>query len=469
LLYAKESRDRRRNASNKIFTVLPYRPNLLVRRMMSKKMMDHDDSGTRDTTVQEDGALIAARLRNLEAGILDRNEQLSMESSKRVFAQATPKSAKTPRLSRYEGVASKLLGVNDPYRVFVDVSNQSLPAKKPGVLDLFAGAGGISVGFEKAGYKVLCAVEIVKVAADTHRLNFPDTEMYCGDIGNFSPEEHVSKDKVDIVTGGPPCQGFSVAGDRNPNDPRNRLFEQFVRVVGETQPDYFVMENVPGILTMSQGKVKAAILEAFEEVGYPNTSVAVLEAANYGVPQIRSRAIFIGNRHGLPNPFPAPMREKEQYLSIESAIDDLPAWERLPEINHEWTNHSPAFTKRISVVLAGGSLYETFADAYKRQYVGVPSMTIKENHGGTHIHPHYDRCISAREMARLQSFPDSFYFTGGMKKAMWQIGNAVPPRLAEVIANALQPFLDSIASGQAPDYKRVLLPGENTVPATSLF
>ena len=379
------------------------------------------------------------------------------------------KKSKVPKLARYEAVASRLLAEYDPHRVFVDISKVPVGSSTPGVVDLFAGAGGISLGFSQAGYEVLCAVELVEVAAETHKYNFPESKVFCGDIGDFEPLEHLNGEKVDVVIGGPPCQGFSVAGKRDPNDPRNRLFEQFVRVVSETQPDYFVMENVPGILTMSNGKVKDAILEAFDEAGYPNVSIAILEAANYGVAQIRSRAIFIGNRHGLPNPFPAPLVSPENFTPIESAIGDLPAWERVPEFNHEWTQHSKKFTERIALVNAGESLYETFADAYKRQYRGVPSMTVKENHGGTHIHPDLDRCISAREMARLQSFPDSFFFTGGMKKAMWQIGNAVPPTLAESIALALKPFLESLKTGDAPVFSRVIQPNEAVQPVTTLF
>jgi DNA (cytosine-5)-methyltransferase 1 len=371
---------------------------------------------------------------------------------------------KTPRLSRYEGVAQKLLETYDPYRVFVDLNpgtfNDSMTRFR--VIDLFAGAGGISLGFENANYQIDCAVEIVEVASETHRMNFPNTAVFCGDIEDFNPSKFVPSNALNVVVGGPPCQGFSVAGKRNPNDPRNRLFEQFVRVVRETQPDYFVMENVPGILTMSQGRVRDAILEAFVEAGYENVSIAVLEAAAYGIPQIRSRAIFIGNKHGLPNPFPAPTHTVDQYVSIESAISDLPSWDPIPEINHEWTKHSKEFTARIAKVPAGGSLYETFADAYKRQYLGLPSMTVKENHGGTHIHPTLDRCISAREMARLQSFPDNFIFSGGMKKAMWQIGNAVPPKLAEVIAKGLRPFLEAARTGHPPVFKRIFLPGEAT-------
>jgi len=171
--------------------------------------------------------------------------------------------------------------------------------------------------------------------------------------------------------------------------------------------------------------------------------VAILEAAAYGVPQIRPRVIFIANRLRRKNPYPQPQLLPEQYNSIESAIADLPPYTPMPEINHEWTRHSPEYTERIAQVPPGGSLYETYVDAFKRQYPGKPSMTVKENHGGTHIHPYLNRVISAREMARLQTFPDSFIFEGTMKKAMWQIGNAVPPRLAECIGYALLPDLEN--------------------------
>lgn len=379
------------------------------------------------------------------------------------------KPTRSPRLGRYDKLAAQILSAPDPSRVFVDISGAVEPQENGRVIDLFAGAGGMSLGFQDAGFRVISAVELVEVAAETHRLNFPHTEVFCGDIGEYEPPDQTSGPAVEVVIGGPPCQGFSVAGKRDPDDPRNRLFEEFVRVVRQVQPDYFVMENVPGILTMSGGRVKAAILEAFAEAGYPSVSIAILEAARYGVAQLRARAIFVGNRHGLPNPFPAPFLEPQQYVPIEEVISDLPEWDRVPEINHEWTNHSKAFEARISLVPPGGSLYETFADAYKRQYKGAPSMTIKENHGGTHIHPNLNRCISAREMARLQSFPDDFYFTGGMKKAMWQIGNAVPPALAQAVAHALAPFLEAVRSSSAPKYSRISLPGEAIFSAQPLF
>ena len=360
------------------------------------------------------------------------------------------KKQKTARLGRYEGVQRKLVAdTTDLYREFVDINVPVLPISRFNFIDLFCGAGGMTQGMKQAGFTPIASVEINPFASQTHVNNFPECRHYSGDIEAFDPKEWLKDNgspEVHLVVGGPPCQGFSVAGRRDPNDIRNRLFRQFVRIVSELKPWYFVMENVPGILTMQKGAVKEAILEAFAEVGYPNTSIAVLEAAAYGIPQLRARAIFIANRFGLSNPYPMPQLTPSEYRPIESVISDLPAFEPIPEINHEWTRHSAAYMERIAQVPPGGSLYPTFLDAFKRQYPGMPSMTIKENHGGTHIHPHLNRVISAREMARLQTFPDSFLFAGPMKKAMWQIGNAVPPRLAEAIGQALTPSLNAQAA-----------------------
>lgn len=351
---------------------------------------------------------------------------------------------KTAKLGRYERIKRKLEEGIDPYKIYVDIEENYLSTQGCNFVDLFSGAGGLTQGLSQAGLYPIASVEVNEIASATHRRNFPKCRHFCGDIAQFVPAAWLSaigSPEIHLVTGGPPCQGFSVAGKRDPDDPRNALFRQFVRVVSEIRPLYVVMENVPGILTMQNGQVREAIVEAFSEIGYPNMSVGVLEAADYGVPQFRARAIFVANRVGLPNPYPKAQLTPDKYRPIESAIGDLPAYTPKPEINHEWTRHSAAFMERIAKVPPGGSLYETFFDAFKRQYPGLPSMTVKENHGGTHIHPHLNRVISAREMARLQTFPDTFIFEGRMKKVMWQVGNAVPPRLAECIGLALLPFL----------------------------
>ncbi|WP_293354315.1 MULTISPECIES: DNA cytosine methyltransferase [unclassified Microcoleus] len=373
--------------------------------------------------------------------------QLSLFSNE---SELTPaKKQKKAKLGRYERIQRELEANEcDPYKIFIDIESQLLPQSDYTFVDLFCGAGGMTQGLLQAGFRPVASVEINPIASATHTKNFPDCHHLCDDIKNLNPQKllaEIGALEVHVVVGGPPCQGFSVAGKRDPNDPRNRLFREFVRVVSEIRPWYVVMENVPGILTMQKGAVKQAICEAFQEIGYPHMSVAVLESATYGVPQIRPRAIFIANRFGMQNPYPKSQLLPEQYKAIESAIYDLPEYTPIPEINHEWTRHSAEYMERLAKVPPGGSLYESYADAFKRQYPGKPSMTVKENHGGTHIHPHLNRVISAREMARLQTFPDSFIFEGSMKKAMWQIGNAVPPRLAECIGFALIPYLTDIA------------------------
>jgi DNA (cytosine-5)-methyltransferase 1 len=353
---------------------------------------------------------------------------------------------KQPRLGRYQNVQRNLLDDEDTRRIFVDVLQPENPCETLRFIDLFSGAGGMTLGLQQAGLTPIASVEINPFASATHRRNFPNCLHFEGDIAIYEPPKVLANSCIHVVSGGPPCQGFSVAGRRDPDDPRNILFRQFVRVVERVQPWFVVMENVPGIITMKKGEVKEAILEAFAEIGYPEMSVAILESAQYGVPQIRPRAIFIANRLGLPNPFPKPQLAQNEYVSIESAISDLSDYPMTAGINHEWTRHSSAFMERIAQVQPGHSLYESYADAFKRQHMGVPSMTVKENHGGTHIHPFLNRVISAREMARLQTFPDDFIFSGSMKKAMWQIGNAVPPMLAQRIGQALIPQLNSLTA-----------------------
>jgi DNA (cytosine-5)-methyltransferase 1 len=356
---------------------------------------------------------------------------------------------KTAKLGRYERIQRELeKSDSDPYKTFIEIDSQLKPSSNYTFVDLFSGAGGVTQGLVQAGFQPIASVEVNPIASATHIKNFPNCHHFSGDIEQFNPTEwlnQIDSPEIHLVVGGPPCQGFSVAGKRNPDDPRNRLFREFIRVVSEIQPWYVVMENVPGILTMQKGAVKQSICEAFEAIGYPHVSIAILESAAYGVPQIRPRAIFIANRFGMENPYPKAQLLPDQYKPIESAISDLPEWTTRSEINHEWTRHSPEYMERIAQVQPGGSLYETYLDAFKRQYPNKPSMTVKENHGGSHIHPYLNRVISAREMARLQTFPDSFIFEGSMKKAMWQIGNAVPPRLAECIGYALIPYLTDIA------------------------
>ena len=308
-------------------------------------------------------------------------------------------------------------------------------------IDLFSGAGGISVGARQSGLRKVLSVDADPDASETIRRNFPESqhlEMPIEEVSAGLLDKTLSGSGINVVFGGPPCQGFSVAGLRNPKDPRNQLFREYVRLVEHIKPDFVVMENVPGILSIDGGKVKDEIISQFSEIGYPDMSVRILEAAAFGVPQLRTRAIFVANRLKLPNPYPREFLSRPDYYSIESAIDDLKDVKRHGVPNHEWTRHSKEFEALIAQVPPGGSLYKTFRDAFKRQYKGIPSMAIKENHGGCHIHYELNRVLSAREMARLQTFPDDFVFSGRFKRVYWQVGNAVPCLMAYHIALAVR-------------------------------
>ena len=312
-------------------------------------------------------------------------------------------------------------------------------------IDLFAGGGGFSSGVTSAGFNKVLSVEMDKDASETLRNNFPNSQHYEGLIENLNEallKEYIGDRKIHAVFGGPPCQGFSVAGLRDPHDPRNKLWKEYIRIVEYIQPDFLVMENVPGMLTSQNGGVYKEILKQLSDIGYPNTSVRILEVAKYNVPQLRTRAIFIGNRHTTTNPYPKPFLMESEYQSIDEAISDLVHTPFDASWNHEGTRHSAEMTKRLSKIEPGGSLYESFRDAWKRQRKGVPSMTIKENHGGVHVHYDLNRVLTAREMARLQTFPDDYIFSGTFKRAYWQIGNAVPCKFAEHLALSISNVLD---------------------------
>ena len=323
---------------------------------------------------------------------------------------------------------------------WVEIDTKKVRKSHKKTVDLFAGAGGLSLGLQQAGFKVIGSVEIDKDASKTINRNFPESIHFSKPIEDIKDSEIKKFGEIDLLAGGPPCVGFSVAGYRNPKDPRNQYYREYLRFLKILKPPFFLMENVPGILTIEGGRVRDLMFSEFKKLGY-STSVRILEAAEFEVPQFRSRAIFIGNRINVKNPYPKPILTKNNYIPIENAINDLLEHKRDRSINHEWTDHSKEFEKRISKVKPGSSLYEKFKDAYKRQYLGVPSMTIKENHGGTHIHPTLNRVISVREMARLQTFPDSFFFEGSMKRGMWQVGNAVPVKLAKHLGLAINSSL----------------------------
>lgn len=335
---------------------------------------------------------------------------------------------------------------------WVDISNDW---ENPGdssltFVDLFCGAGGLSKGLEMSGMEGVCGLDWFKEAGMTYRRNFHHRHVE-GDI--TLPEvkeefyrtvkEALNGRQLTVVAGGFPCQGFSMAGNRIVDDPRNSLYKEMLEIVKNLQPEYVVCENVVGLRSMLDGEVEKKILADFEDAGY-NMTVTTLCAADYYTPQKRQRVIFIGNRIGATNYHPKPILTKDQYVTTGEAIADLMTHPDDPDFNHVTTKHRPDMVERMKVLPEGKSLYKGYADAWKKCPWNEASCTIKENHGGVNVHPKLPRVLTAREMARLQSFPDDFIFEGPKNKQLVQLGNAVPPYLAKAIGLAVRKSRESV-------------------------
>ena len=319
-----------------------------------------------------------------------------------------------------------------------------------GVLDLFCGGGGLSEGFLQAGYDVVAGVDVSEDFLATYERNHDDAVATQADLSGIDPETFfdahpIDPEEVDVVIGGPPCKGFSIAGHRDPDDERNYLVGSFIDYVEFLQPDAFVMENVPGIKSMEGGDTLRSILEGFQQAGYEKPAYETLNAADYGVPQNRRRVIFQGRRDGSrptsPDRTHSPAEQTtlsgerlEPYITVADALGgrDVAA---LP--NHETTEHSSEMVERIAAVDVGESLYESYGDSWRRLDPDEPAITIKENHNAPFIHPEADRVGTVRECAILQSFPDDYVFKGPKTTQLKVVGNAVPPRLGAAVAEAL--------------------------------
>lgn len=311
-------------------------------------------------------------------------------------------------------------------------------------VDLFCGAGGLSKGLEMSGMEGICGLDWFDEAGQTYARNF-DHPFINGDIK--LPEnkqrfydtvrQRLNGRKLSLVAGGFPCQGFSMAGNRIVDDPRNSLYKELIEIVRNLQPDFVLCENVKGLRSMLDGAVEKKILEDFREIGY-QMNVTTLCAADYYTPQKRERVIFIGNRIGVRNLHPKPILSPENYRTTGEAIADLMDHPEDPAFNHVPTKHSSEMTERMRVLPEGKSLYKGYSDAWKKCPWDEASCTIKENHGGVNVHPRLPRVLTAREMARLQSFPDDFIFEGKKAKQLVQIGNAVPPLLGKAVGLAIR-------------------------------
>ena len=319
-------------------------------------------------------------------------------------------------------------------------------------IDLFAGAGGLSCGMVMAGFTPVASVEIMKEAVETYKYNFINQKKFkevveSRDIRDQNVKnelyEYVKDKKVDVIVGGFPCQGFSMAGNRIVEDPRNSLYLDMLKIVEKLEPKILIMENVEGILSMLNGKIVEKIINDFKKIGYDIT-YKLLNAADYGVPQTRKRVIFIGNRLGLENYHPMPIYEESEYKTLGETIEKYMNMEENKEINHIFTKHSEHIKEKIINTPEGKSMYGNYSDAWKKSPWDKPSCTVKENHGGVNLHPKLPRVLTPRELASLQSFPDDFIFKGSKKWQLVQIGNAVPPILGKAVGLSVLKMLENI-------------------------
>ena len=342
---------------------------------------------------------------------------------------------------------------------------------KNNVLDLFCGCGGLSHGFIEAGYEVVAGIDHWQDALDTFAFNHTQSKAIKADLFNVSPKEIAKQLKttnIDVIIGGPPCQGFSIAGKRLIDDERNQLYKSFVEFVSYFKPKAFIMENVPNIISMGKGAVKDEIIEDFTKLGYTVT-YKILLASEYGVPQNRRRAFFVGLKNGQTFDFPLPTNQ--HLVTCEQAISDLPDetiddgenypveaqsdYQRLMRMNstvlnnHQATIHTPKTVEIIAQVPDGGNYKDLPEHLRETRKVNIawtrfnsqkPSFTIDTGHRH-HFHYRFNRVPTVRESARLQSFPDSFIFLKGKTSQYKQVGNAVPPLLAQVLAEKLKDYL----------------------------
>ena len=349
-------------------------------------------------------------------------------------------------------------------RQFVDhkiwrLTSVGMPS--PTFVDVFAGCGGLALGFALAGMKPVLAIELDEDSAETYRANVdPDVEV--DDIANVT-----KLPRADVLIGGPPCQGFSALGTRDRLDPRNRLWREYVRVLDATEADVFVMENVPGLLSSAQF---AMFTNAVAARGFHLAADAILNAADFGVAQRRRRAIVIGSKLAVPDlPMRTHGRGLKPYSTVRDAFNEFPAlsaeptgrnWHRGRTRVHEYS------LVRYRAVPPGGNRFDMqrnldaadmahlvpacwrrkqsgTVDVFGRLRWDEPSVTIRTEffkpEKGRYLHPEADRPITVREAARLQSFPDSFAFREeqALSSVARQIGNAVPPLLAKAVAEAV--------------------------------
>lgn len=357
--------------------------------------------------------------------------------------------------------------------------------KKFTCIDLFSGAGGLSKGFLDAGYNVVLGVDFDDAALTTFKANHGTSEAMKLDLFNHDNIEKIvsfleeKEMKLDVLVGGPPCQGFSVAGPRDMNDERNLLYLAMVKLAKRLKPQAVVLENVPGMIQTNDGIGAKRIVDDFAKIGYKMVP-QLLYAPDYGVPQIRKRVFFVGLRDtNIVYSFPQKTVTPDKYVTCEQAIGDLPAlqlqdgsiiygeetqeYATPPQSDYQKDmrknsksvyNHIGSIpiekTKKMLSMIPEGKNYKALPDEYRclykyhealtRYHSKKPSLTINTGHR-SHFHYKYDRIPTVRESARLQSFPDDFVFYGNKSQQYKQVGNAVPPMLGYAVAKKLLEYL----------------------------
>lgn len=320
---------------------------------------------------------------------------------------------------------------------------QPKPENAPIVISTFAGCGGSSLGYSMAGFRELLAIEWDNNAVETFKLNFPDVPVYHGDIAKISVEDVLQMTglkvgELDIFDGSPPCQGFSTAGKRQLDDPRNQLFREYVRLLRGLKPKVFIMENVSGMVKGVMKLVFVEILKELKASGY-KVSARLLNAMYFGVPQSRQRMIFVGVREDLGIEPSHPEAETET-VTVRRAITFLSGENRDPT-EVRLTDRFASYMKNVK---QGESAGKTLGTGYNwvRAKMDAPCATLPKavSWGKYHMvwHPEEHRNFSGREMCRLHSFPDFFSFLGEYKDWAERIGNSVPPLFMRSIAKHIK-------------------------------
>ena len=331
--------------------------------------------------------------------------------------------------------------------------------KKPNYIDLFSGSGGFSLGFDEMNFNNLFSIDIEPSFCETYIENFPNHNLIQKDISKLKDEEikrFTNNNEIDVVIGGPPCQGFSIAGNigrKFIEDSRNQLFREFARVVSVAKPKYFVMENVARLYTHNNGETRKEIISLFEKMGY-YVECKILNSADYGVAQVRKRVIFIGNKN--TNQIIFPEKNTLNPKTVKDELDYLPklnSGEKSKIPNHFAMKHSEQMLYKMSFVSDGGNrdeIPETFRPKsgdvrkYIRYNSNLPSVCVTGDMRKI-FHYNQNRALTVRELAKLQSYPDNFIFKGTSISQQQQVGNSVPPLLAKAIAKSILKMIENDA------------------------